>query len=185
MNEAGGDDAPSLLDGVVMSVIGLWAGRRDERRGASHDPAPGRSYGTRARLASARTGHPVCRARMNSADGVRALDHSPTLIEIKPNWRISRNSSIACHALQTLFAQWLSVDVRLTAADGYQAQRSYSIASAPEENYLVLTVERLEPSADLTWFPGQTAHRSSPVADSAGEVRDRRLPRAHRNVGAF
>jgi ferredoxin-NADP reductase len=36
------------------------------------------------------------------------------------------------------------VDVRLTADDGYQAQRSYSIASAPEESYLVLTVERLE-----------------------------------------
>jgi len=32
------------------------------------------------------------------------------------------------------------VDVRLTAADGYQAQRSYSIASAPEDGYLVLTV---------------------------------------------
>jgi len=36
------------------------------------------------------------------------------------------------------------VDVRLTADDGYQAQRSYSIASAPEDDRLVLTVERLE-----------------------------------------
>ena len=37
------------------------------------------------------------------------------------------------------------VDVRLTADDGYQAQRSYSIASAPEHgDRLVLTVERLE-----------------------------------------
>jgi ferredoxin-NADP reductase len=36
------------------------------------------------------------------------------------------------------------VDVRLTAEDGYQAQRSYSIASAPEDAQLVLTVERLE-----------------------------------------
>ena len=36
------------------------------------------------------------------------------------------------------------VDVRLTAEDGYQAQRSYSIASAPEDATLVLTVERLE-----------------------------------------
>jgi ferredoxin-NADP reductase len=35
------------------------------------------------------------------------------------------------------------VDVRLTADDGYQAQRSYSIASAPEDDKLVLTVERL------------------------------------------
>jgi ferredoxin-NADP reductase len=35
------------------------------------------------------------------------------------------------------------VDVRLTSEDGYQAQRSYSIASAPG-NGLELTVERLE-----------------------------------------
>ncbi|MEX1125259.1 MAG: ferredoxin reductase [Acidimicrobiia bacterium] len=36
------------------------------------------------------------------------------------------------------------VDVRLTAEDGYQAQRSYSIGSAPEDDQLVLTVERLQ-----------------------------------------
>ena len=37
------------------------------------------------------------------------------------------------------------VDVRLTAEDGYQAQRSYSISSAPDdEGRLTLTVERLE-----------------------------------------
>jgi ferredoxin-NADP reductase len=36
------------------------------------------------------------------------------------------------------------VDVRLTAEDGYQAQRSYSIASAPEDDRLALVVERLE-----------------------------------------
>jgi ferredoxin-NADP reductase len=35
------------------------------------------------------------------------------------------------------------VDLRLTAEDGYQAQRSYSIASAPEDERLALTVERL------------------------------------------
>ena len=36
------------------------------------------------------------------------------------------------------------VDVRLTAEDGYQAQRSYSIASAPEDGQLALVVARLE-----------------------------------------
>jgi ferredoxin-NADP reductase len=36
------------------------------------------------------------------------------------------------------------VDVRLTAEDGYQAQRSYSIASAPEEESVELVVERLD-----------------------------------------
>jgi ferredoxin-NADP reductase len=36
------------------------------------------------------------------------------------------------------------VDVRLTAEDGYQAQRSYSIASPPEDRHVTLTVERLD-----------------------------------------
>jgi ferredoxin-NADP reductase len=36
------------------------------------------------------------------------------------------------------------VDVRLSAEDGYQAQRSYSIASAPSDDHLMLTVERLD-----------------------------------------
>jgi ferredoxin-NADP reductase len=36
------------------------------------------------------------------------------------------------------------VDIRLTAEDGYAAQRSYSIASAPEDDGLMLTVERLD-----------------------------------------
>jgi ferredoxin-NADP reductase len=36
------------------------------------------------------------------------------------------------------------VDVRLTAEDGYQAQRSYSIASGPEDAHLLLTIERLD-----------------------------------------
>jgi ferredoxin-NADP reductase len=36
------------------------------------------------------------------------------------------------------------VDVRLTAEDGYQAQRSFSIASAPESDTLALTIERID-----------------------------------------
>jgi ferredoxin-NADP reductase len=36
------------------------------------------------------------------------------------------------------------VDVRLTAEDGYQATRSYSIASPPEDERIVITVERLD-----------------------------------------
>jgi ferredoxin-NADP reductase len=46
------------------------------------------------------------------------------------------------------------VDVRLTAEDGYQAQRSYSIASAPEDGYLVLTVERLDDGEVSTYLVG-------------------------------
>src|SRR5262245_47787756 len=36
------------------------------------------------------------------------------------------------------------VDIRLTAEDGYHAQRSYSLASAPEDGVPVITVERLD-----------------------------------------
>jgi ferredoxin-NADP reductase len=36
------------------------------------------------------------------------------------------------------------VDVRLTAEDGYQAQRSYSIASSPEDPRVALTIDRLD-----------------------------------------
>jgi ferredoxin-NADP reductase len=36
------------------------------------------------------------------------------------------------------------LDVRLTAEDGYQAQRSYSIASAPDGSRVELTVERID-----------------------------------------
>jgi ferredoxin-NADP reductase len=36
------------------------------------------------------------------------------------------------------------VDVRVTDETGHHAQRSYSLASAPEDGYLVLTIQRLE-----------------------------------------
>jgi ferredoxin-NADP reductase len=36
------------------------------------------------------------------------------------------------------------LDVRLTAEDGYQAERSYSIASAPEDERVALTIERID-----------------------------------------
>jgi ferredoxin-NADP reductase len=47
------------------------------------------------------------------------------------------------------------VDVRLTADDGYQAQRSYSIASPPEARRLALTVERLEDGEVSPWLAGE------------------------------
>ena len=46
------------------------------------------------------------------------------------------------------------VDVRLTADDGYQAQRSYSIASAPEAPWLALTIEHLEGGEVSPWLAG-------------------------------
>src|SRR2546421_10766378 len=47
------------------------------------------------------------------------------------------------------------VDVRLTAEDGYQAQRSYSIASAPEDDGVVLTVERLDDGEGSPYLVGE------------------------------
>ena len=47
------------------------------------------------------------------------------------------------------------VDVRLTAEDGYQAERSYSIASAPEDLRLGLTVERLDDGEVSPYLVGE------------------------------
>lgn len=46
------------------------------------------------------------------------------------------------------------LDVRLTAEDGYQAQRSYSVASSPLEGMLEITVERLEDGEVSPWLAG-------------------------------
>jgi ferredoxin-NADP reductase len=60
------------------------------------------------------------------------------------------------------------VDVRLTAGDGYQAERSYSIASAPEDAMLVLTVERLDDGEVSPYLvdqvgPGDTIELRGPI----------------------
>jgi ferredoxin-NADP reductase len=47
------------------------------------------------------------------------------------------------------------VDVRLTADDGYQAQRSYSIASAPEDPRLALTIERIDDGEVSPYLAGE------------------------------
>src|ERR1700755_2651333 len=46
------------------------------------------------------------------------------------------------------------VDIRLTAEDGYQAERSYSIASAPENGRLELTVERIDDGEGAPFLAG-------------------------------
>ncbi len=51
------------------------------------------------------------------------------------------------------------VDVRLTAPDGYQAQRSYSIASAPEkENGIDLTIELISGGEVSPFFHETVQH---------------------------
>ena len=60
------------------------------------------------------------------------------------------------------------VDIRLTAEDGYQAQRSYSIGSAPESEQLELTVERIEDGEVSTYLvddalPGDEFELRGPI----------------------
>jgi ferredoxin-NADP reductase len=60
------------------------------------------------------------------------------------------------------------VDVRLTAADGYSTQRSYSVASAPDGSRVELTVQRLddgEVSPYLTQLlrPGDLVELRGPI----------------------
>lgn len=65
---------------------------------------------------------------------------------------IARNEPITSrtHALDIELPGWdghlpgQHVDIRLTAEDGYQAERSYSIASAPHTSTIELAVERLD-----------------------------------------
>jgi ferredoxin-NADP reductase len=60
------------------------------------------------------------------------------------------------------------VDVRLTAEDGYQAERSYSIASAPVGQRIDLTVERLDDGEVSTYLtdelrPGDRIELRGPI----------------------
>jgi ferredoxin-NADP reductase len=49
------------------------------------------------------------------------------------------------------------VDVRLTAEDGYQAERTYSIASAPEEDLVRISVELVEDGEVSPYLAGELA----------------------------
>jgi ferredoxin-NADP reductase len=58
--------------------------------------------------------------------------------------------------------------VRLTAPDGYRAQRSYSVASAPEDPHLELFVERLDDGEVSTYLadvvaPGDQLEVRGPI----------------------
>jgi ferredoxin-NADP reductase len=64
------------------------------------------------------------------AEVVEETPHARTLVLDVPGWP----GHVAGQHL----------DVRLTAEDGYQAERSYSIASAPETLRVALTVERID-----------------------------------------
>jgi len=78
-----------------------------------------------------------------------------TALPRRLNWQLGRVVAIIDETPRTKSLRldvpgWIGhtagqhVDVRLTAEDGYQAQRSYSIASPPEERQVTLTIERLD-----------------------------------------
>ena len=54
------------------------------------------------------------------------------------------------------------VDVRLTAPDGYSAVRSYSIANAPAQNRLELTIEELA-DGEVSPYLAETAAPGEPI----------------------
>ena len=56
------------------------------------------------------------------------------------------------------------VDVRLTAEDGYQAERAYSIASAPDGSRVELAVERLEDGEVSPYLAGELRQGDQPAA---------------------
>src|SRR5512140_640214 len=77
------------------------------------------------------------------------------LVQPRLDWRtatVRENREETAHARTIVFdvPDWPGhragqhVDIRLTAEDGYQAERSYSIASAPRGTEVELTVERLD-----------------------------------------
>jgi ferredoxin-NADP reductase len=60
------------------------------------------------------------------------------------------------------------VEVRLTAEDGYHAERSYSIASPPEISGVELTVERFEDGEVSPYLTGQL--QSGDTIDLRGPI---------------
>ena len=67
------------------------------------------------------------------------------------------------------------VDVRLTAADGYTATRTYSVASAPETGRLVLTVQLVGDGEVSPWLveearAGDLLERDTDVVERLHDV---------------
>ena len=87
--------------------------------------------------------------------------HRPRLVWLRAHVRAARDETPGIRTLTLDVPGWPGhrpgqhVDVRLTAADGYQAQRSYSIASVPEAGRLELTVERLDDGEVSSWLAGE------------------------------
>lgn len=73
-----------------------------------------------------------------------------TIVRVAPQTARVRSYEVAVDLPRHVAGQ--HVDVRLTAPDGYQAQRSYSIASRPGAPELELIVERLDDGEVSPYF---------------------------------
>lgn len=82
------------------------------------------------------------------------------------NWAVAQIAAIRqetprVKTLSLAVADWAGhlagqhVDIRLTAEDGYQAQRSYSISSAPEARHVEVTVEMVENGEVSPYLTGE------------------------------
>ena len=91
-----------------------------------------------------------------------------TVRDIKPETAKVKSFTLALPAW-TRHRAGQHYDVRLTAEDGYQAQRSYSIASSPErEGVIELTVERIDDGEVSTYMhdvlvPGDRIEMRGPI----------------------
>lgn len=90
---------------------------------------------------------------------------SATIVHIAQ--QTPRMRSYFLHAPLARHTAGQHVDVKLTAPDGYSAQRSYSIASAPGAEQMELAVEVLEDGEVSPWFhevalPGDTVEVRGP-----------------------
>src|SRR4029453_11997827 len=104
---------------------------------------------------------------MKTAPAVAPLRWQEAVIErIIP--QTARVISIFLRADLGLHAAGQHLDIRLTAPDGYQAQRSYSIASAPGADSIELAIERLEGGEISPYFhevaqPGDSIEVRGPI----------------------
>src|SRR5215208_983056 len=93
-------------------------------------PTPGSSSDTRGTNMAGGRGRRLEWRTARVVESRRETPRVATLVFDVPGWEGHRAGQ--------------HVDLRLTAEDGYQAQRSYSIASPPERPEVVLTVERID-----------------------------------------
>lgn len=104
----------------------------------------------------------VIRGRRNDTLETELINHAVTMRVIE--WQIAKVVKVKkeTHSVKSFtlaLPRWVAhqagqhYDVRLTAPDGYQTQRSYSVASSPEQvGEIELTVERLEEGEVSTYM---------------------------------